>query len=138
MGAKDWHSLDQLAKNSTIQVTRLSRSSSSCRRGVGLSGGQRAEPPGTPRGGDTHIDGLVTEILDVLGAHVEGGLAGHQEHCNDSAPEPSPPPSTPKAQAAFGTRLLLPQSSLGQPRQSEAWGRQTCPSRRFLSPPITP
>lgn len=34
MGAKDWHSLDQLAKNSTIQVTRLSRSSSSCHRAM--------------------------------------------------------------------------------------------------------
>ena len=30
MGANDWQSLDQLAKNSTIQVTLLSRSSSSC------------------------------------------------------------------------------------------------------------
>lgn len=29
MGANDWHSLDQLAKNSTTHVTRLSRSSSS-------------------------------------------------------------------------------------------------------------
>lgn len=37
MGAKDWHSLDQLAKNSTIHVTRLSRSSSSCHRAVWIN-----------------------------------------------------------------------------------------------------
>lgn len=56
IGAKDWHSLDQLAKNSTIQVTRLSRSSSSCREGGGLSGGRGAEPPGTSRGrGYSHL-----------------------------------------------------------------------------------
>lgn len=30
--------------------------------------------------GNTHINGFVTEILDVLRAHVEGGLAGHQKH----------------------------------------------------------
>lgn len=90
MGAKDWHSLDQLAKNSTIQVTRLSRSSSSCRGGARLSGGGRQSPG--PPGGDTHIYGLVAEILDVLRAHVERGLAGHQEHCNNSAPEPSSSP----------------------------------------------
>lgn len=48
MGAKDWHSLDQLAKNSTIHVTRLSLSSSSCHRGMGLEGVGRA--PQNPQG----------------------------------------------------------------------------------------
>lgn len=47
MGAKDWHSLDQLAKNSTIHVTRLSLSSSSCHRHTGL-GARWAEPPKPP------------------------------------------------------------------------------------------
>lgn len=147
MGAKDWHSLDQLAKNSTIQVTRLSRSSSSCRRGVGLSGGWQAEPPGTPRGGDTHIYGLVAEILDVLRAHVEGGLAGHEEHCNDSTPEPprhleSPgwvwdegPPSPEQPGGTEAERALgqagLPLKALPEPRLA-----RRCPlsPRRLLTP----
>lgn len=27
----------------------------------------------------THIDGLVTEVFDVLWTHVEGGFTGHDE-----------------------------------------------------------
>lgn len=51
IGAKDWHSLDQLAKNSTIHVTRLSLSSSSCHEGMGLGGSGQSppKPPGLGR-----------------------------------------------------------------------------------------
>lgn len=28
---------------------------------------------------NTHIDGLVTEVFDVLWTHVEGGFTGHDE-----------------------------------------------------------
>lgn len=27
----------------------------------------------------THIDGLVTEVFDILWTHVEGGFTGHDE-----------------------------------------------------------
>lgn len=93
MGAKDWHSLDQLAKNSTIQVTRLSRSSSSCHRAMWVNRKQEAGSPAPHTNSDwaedTHIYGLIAEVLDILRSHVKGWLAGHQEHCNNSNPESS-------------------------------------------------
>lgn len=133
MGANDWHSLDQLAKNSTIQVTRLSRSSSSYHRDMGLSVGGQAEPT-APWGGDTHIYGLVTEILDVLGAHVEWGLAGHQEHCND---RPLSPPQCLEGPGRVWDEVPPSPEQPGEPRQSKPWVRYfPSPSRCFLSPPL--
>lgn len=40
-------------------------------------------PPGTQETEgrtNTHINGFITEVLDVLRAHVQGRFARHQEH----------------------------------------------------------
>jgi hypothetical protein len=29
---------------------------------------------------NTHINGFIIEVFDVLRAHIQGGFAGHQEH----------------------------------------------------------
>lgn len=38
------------------------------------------EGPMRETGKSTHINGFVIEVLDVLRAHIQGGLARHQEH----------------------------------------------------------
>uniref|UniRef100_A0A8C3Y5K0 Uncharacterized protein n=1 Tax=Catharus ustulatus TaxID=91951 RepID=A0A8C3Y5K0_CATUS len=79
MGAKDWHSLDQLAKNSTIHVTRLSLSSSSCHRGMGLGSGGQSPPKPPELGRYSHRWSLPGGALSCVGEHCRAtpGATGH-------------------------------------------------------------